>query len=82
MVKKAIRFCKSLHASHEAMLGRIQNDLHGKFVCYVLITCSAPSADGNMEVEMSFEGDPDLAGLLTESATQVFDAQQIQQESQ
>lgn len=49
--------------------------------CYVLITCSTPSSDGRMEVEMSFEGDEDLAAYLVQNAAQVFDAQTPARES-
>ncbi len=41
--------------------------------CYILITCGKPSADGNMEVEMSYEGDACLAAYLIESAQGVID---------
>lgn len=37
-------------------------------ICYVLITCSAPSDDGKMEVEMDCSGDLDLAEFLIDSA--------------
>jgi len=36
--------------------------------CYVLITCSSPSKKGEMKVEMSYEGDQDLAAYLLQSA--------------
>jgi hypothetical protein len=36
--------------------------------CYVLITCGKPSADGKMNVEMTYEGDPILASYLLENA--------------
>lgn len=35
---------------------------------YVLITCKKPTSEGQMEVEMSYEGDPDLVAFLIESA--------------
>ncbi len=41
--------------------------------CYVLITCGAPSKDGKMEVEMTYQGDPVLAAYLVESAQQFID---------
>ncbi len=41
--------------------------------CYILITCGKPSADGNMQVEMSYEGDACLAAYLIESAQGVID---------
>jgi hypothetical protein len=47
-------------------------DLHEalaeRHACFVLITCSEPSADGKMQVEMTYEGDPSLAAYLIESA--------------
>ncbi len=41
--------------------------------CYVLITCGAPSKDGKMQVEMTYQGDPVLAAYLVESAQQFID---------
>ena len=56
-----------------SMLGKIKKELSGQYACYVLITCSDPSKNGNMEVEMSYEGDEMLAAFLLENAGQVFD---------
>jgi hypothetical protein len=36
--------------------------------CYVLITCGKAREDGTMQVEMTYEGDADLAAYLIESA--------------
>lgn len=36
--------------------------------CYVLITCSEPSKSGDMDVNMTYEGDPALAAYLLESS--------------
>lgn len=44
-----------------------------KNACYVLITCSEPSEDGKIEVEMTYEGDAVLAAYLIESAQGQFD---------
>lgn len=41
--------------------------------CYVLITCGAPSKDGKMQVEMTYQGDPVLAAYLVESAQNFID---------
>lgn len=82
MAKKAIRFQKCHHASHEVVLSRIQDTLKDQCVCYVLITCSTPSKDGKMEVEMSFEGDEVLASFLVDGAAQAFDAKAERRESQ
>lgn len=49
-------------------------------VCYVLITCAVPADDGNMEVEMTYEGDAALASYLIEGA-QTFMNEQHKGES-
>lgn len=43
------------------------------YPCFVLITSTEPKKDGKMQVEMDFEGDEDLASMITEHATQIFD---------
>lgn len=40
--------------------------------CYVLITCGAPSEEGEMEVEMTYEGDHALASYLIDHAHQIM----------
>ncbi len=47
---------------------RDRKKLHQDDACYVLITCKMPSADGKMQVEMTYEGDECLAAYLIESA--------------
>lgn len=44
--------------------------------CYVLITCGKPCKDGNMDVEMSYNGDPALASYLLQGAQTLIDEQQ------
>lgn len=51
----------------------VKNALAKNHSCYILITCGKPSADGNMQVEMSYEGDACLAAYLIESAQGVID---------
>lgn len=41
--------------------------------CYVLITCGQPSVDGQMDVEMTYEGDADLAAYLLQGAQNYLD---------
>lgn len=60
---------------------RIKKSLGNKCACYVLLTCSEPSADGKMEVEMNYEGDETLAAFLLENASQVFDDRRSQRDS-
>ena len=40
--------------------------------CFVLLTCSEPSKDGQMNVEMIYEGEDVLASYLLESANHMF----------
>lgn len=49
-------------------------------VCYVLITCDAPSEDGKMQVEMSYEGDATLAAFLLQGAQSFIDEQDTDKE--
>ena len=41
--------------------------------CYVLLTCAQAQGDGELQVEMSYEGDPILAAYLLEGAQGVID---------
>lgn len=49
-----------------------KKQLGEKNACYVFITCSQPSLEGTMEVEMDYEGDIDLAAYLIDSAQTFF----------
>jgi hypothetical protein len=42
-------------------------------VGYVLVTCRPTKQAGRMEVELSYEGDPDLASYLVEGAQGYFE---------
>jgi hypothetical protein len=44
-----------------------------KHACYVLITCDEPTLDGNMQVEMTYEGDASLAAYLLQGAQSLID---------
>lgn len=48
------------------------NEKKGCPSTYVLITCSKPSNEGDMEVEMTYEGNEDLIAYLIENAGQFF----------
>lgn len=52
---------------------KIRKSLSENYACYVLITCKAPTPDGKMDVEMSYDGDEILAQYLLDNAQQVFD---------
>ena len=62
-------------------LEKIKKTLRAKHACYVLITCSEPSVQGTMEVEMTYEGDETLAAFLVQNASQVFDEKISQRKS-
>jgi hypothetical protein len=47
---------------------RLHNTLLKNHACYVLITCDEPSDDGDMQVEMTYEGDATLAAYLLQGA--------------
>lgn len=65
----------------DATLETIKKTLREKHACYVLITCSAPSSEGKMDVEMNYEGDETLASFLVDNASQVFNDRFAKQES-
>lgn len=67
--------------SRAVSLEKIKRSLKEVHACYVLITCSEPSQEGQMEVEMSYEGDESLAAFLVDNASQVFDKNLSQRES-
>ena len=59
---------------------RIRAKLAQENVCYVLITCTEPSEDGNMEVEMTYEGDAALACYLLQGAQNFIEEQEEEEE--
>lgn len=46
----------------------IRQTLSKKHLCYVLITCGEASEDGNIQVEMTYEGDATLASYILQDA--------------
>jgi hypothetical protein len=55
---------------------RVKDYLAENNYCYVLLTCSQPSEEGNMQVEMSYEGDDHVASYLIESAQGIIHGQE------
>ena len=47
-----------------------------KHIGYVLVTCRPPTKAGKMEVEVSYEGDPDLASYLVDGAQGYLESEQ------
>jgi hypothetical protein len=51
----------------------IKNRLAKNHLCYVLLTCDKTTENGQMEVDMSYEGDPLLASYLLNGAQAIID---------
>ena len=52
--------------------------------CYVLITCGNPSSNGELQVEMTYEGDTTVASYLLQGAQYYIDQEEereLQQET-
>lgn len=60
---------------------RIKQTLAKNHACYVLITCDAPTADGSMQVEMTYEGDATVAAYLLQGAQSYMDEQEAEKPS-
>lgn len=62
------------------MRDRIQKDIRKTLAknhaCYILITCDEPTADGSMNVEISYEGDSTVASYLLQGAQTFMDEQE------
>jgi len=57
-------------------------DILSEHVGYVLITCRpAEELSTKLEVEFSFEGDPDLAEVMIVGAQSYFDEQQVAEQA-
>ena len=54
---------------------KVKNLLKGH-MGYVLVTCSSPNKKGKMEVEVSYEGDVDLASYLVQGAAGYMENEQ------
>lgn len=55
---------------------RLREKLAKGNICYVLITCAESRDNGEMEVEMSYEGDTALASYLLQGAQHFIDDQE------
>ena len=58
---------------------RIKERLAKNHTCYVLITCDEPADDGQLQVEMTYEGDPTLAAYLLQGAQSYMDEQSTEE---
>ncbi len=55
---------------------RLMKELAKEHACFVLITCGKPSEEGDMQVELKYEGDLALAAYLIQGAQNYMDEQQ------
>ena len=53
-------------------ISKLKEALAREDLSFVLITCSKPSKEGKMDVEMDYEGDRDLIAFLMKSAESHF----------
>lgn len=58
---------------------RLKEKLAKDHICYVLITCAESSDKGEMEVEMTYEGDTALASYLLQGAQNFIEDQEEQE---
>lgn len=61
---------------NQALPQDVTDALSQQYACYVLITCEEPGADGQMQVQLSYEGDEALASLLIDGAQSIMEGQQ------
>lgn len=61
---------------------QIKDTLAKNHACYVLITCDPPRDGGEMQVEMTYEGDATLAAYLLHGAQDFIDDQAEEEISQ
>lgn len=52
---------------------RILKQLENAYPCFVLVVCDDPDKTGNMQVKMDYQGDPVLASLLLQGASDNLD---------
>ncbi len=53
-------------------LDEVKKMLSKKNACYVLLTCSKPTKEGKMLVEVCYEGDECIASYLIDNAQEVL----------
>lgn len=53
-------------------ISKLKEALVRQGLSFLLITCTEPSKEGKMDVEMDYEGDRDLIAFLMKSAENYF----------
>ncbi|MDJ0652310.1 MAG: hypothetical protein QNJ27_04830 [Simkaniaceae bacterium] len=68
-----IKMSKVVYPNFEiGNISKLKEALSSEELSFVLITCSKPSKEGKMTVEMEYEGDRDLIAYLMKSAESYF----------
>jgi hypothetical protein len=73
--KRVIKDAESIDIKEKVRRLLSKEDL----ACFILITCKEPSLEGKMQVEMSYEGDSNLASYLVDNAQEFFSQETITQ---
>ena len=81
MSKRMIKVDREDLNVHAAAIESAKKILGEACACCILISCTEPKKDGNMDIEMHYEGDEILAAFLLESANQVFEERFFQRAS-
>ena len=72
MVKIFLDKNKTNNPEKQHTFEKIKEYLAENNLCYVLLTCSRPSEEGEMQMEMSYEGEDHVASYLIESAHEII----------
>jgi SpoU rRNA methylase family enzyme len=80
MAKRLARL-KVIEGNEVVSLESISRALSVLAPAHVVITCTEPNADGEMEVGLSYEGDDVLVSFLLEGALDVFNRASAQKSS-
>ncbi len=67
-------------AELDGVHGQVRRMMTADHLSYVLVTCKKSSRKGEMEVQMTYEGDPVLASYLVKGAQDQFEQDFLEQE--
>lgn len=54
-------------------INELKKILAEKQLSYVLITCTSPTNEGKMDIELDYQGDQDLLSYLIDSAKNIIE---------
>ena len=64
---------KKIEAAKGSIPDRVNRAFFRRNICYVLLTCGEPNQNGEMDVEMTYEGDPYLVSYMIENAREMIE---------